>query len=109
VNEETRSTSERSRIREATKRVAGLLSLEPGSIMFGSHVGSPVKGVKQSTSGGEMFCHSPESWKELWADQAFECDKVEVEALLKPIDHTDFAMLAKTANTCILVWSVTRL
>jgi len=56
-----------------------------------------------------MFCHSPESWKELWVDQVFEQGKVEVEVLLKPIDRTDFAMLVVTSDVFILVWSVTRL
>jgi len=94
---------------QLARSLAGLLSPEPGSVMFGSQIGRSVKGFKQSSNGGKMFCHSPESWKELWVDQVFEQGKVEVEVLLKPIDRTDFAMLVETSDIFILVWSLTRL
>ena len=77
--------------------------------MFGSQVGRVVKGFMQSSNGGQMFCHSPESWKELWVDQVFQQGKVEVDAFLKTIDPTDFAMFTKVTDIFILVWSVTRL
>ncbi|KZV79812.1 hypothetical protein EXIGLDRAFT_734209, partial [Exidia glandulosa HHB12029] len=47
------------------RRVAALVKREPGSIVFGSHVGAKRKGVF-SAKLGEMFCHSPESWTQLW-------------------------------------------
>jgi len=94
---------------QLARSLAGLLSPEPGSVMFGSQVGGLVKDFKLSSNGGRMFCHSPESWKELWVGQVFEQGKVEVEVLLKPMDRTDFAMLVETSDVFILVWSVTRL
>ena len=93
---------------QLARALAGLLSPEPGSILFGSHVGSAVKDFKRSSSGRMMFCHSPESWKELWVGQVFEQGMVEVEVLLKHIDRTDFATFAETADNFILAWSVTR-
>jgi len=94
---------------QLARALAGLLSHEPGSILFGSHVGRPVKGFKQTPNGRVMFCHSPESWKELWVGQVFQQGVVEVEVLLRPIDRTDFSLLAETSDNFILSWSVTRL
>jgi hypothetical protein len=95
------------RQRQLAKALAGLLSPEPGSIIFGSQVGSSVCELKQS-SNGRMFCHSPESWKELWGGQVFVPDIFEVEARLDPISRDDFAMRAVPSDIFILAWSVTR-
>ncbi|KXN85578.1 hypothetical protein AN958_11145 [Leucoagaricus sp. SymC.cos] len=67
------------------KQLATLLSPEPGSVIFGNHGGRPVKGLRTevvSSSGGHMFCHSPESWSDLWDGQVFEKGAVKVEAKL---------------------------
>ena len=93
---------------QLARALAGLLSPEPGSVMFGSQIGSPVKGLKQSSNGGRMFCHSPESWRELWVGPVFKQDNVEVEILLKPIDRNYFGMLVETPEVAVLIWSVTR-
>jgi hypothetical protein len=44
-------------------KLASLLSPEPGSTIFGTHIGSPHRSTNSSTA---FFCHSPESWRELW-------------------------------------------
>ncbi|KAI0087630.1 hypothetical protein BDY19DRAFT_954640 [Irpex rosettiformis] len=53
------------------KLLAGLLSPEPGSIIAGVQGGAAQKGFWKPTAGTtgfKMFCHSPESWSELWHD-----------------------------------------
>ncbi len=87
--------------------LAPLLSPEPGSMIFGGHGGLPQKGLRErkNSHGIYMFCHSPESWKELWETQVFQPGQVRVEAFLKETVRKD---LPETKNYQ-LVWSVTRL
>jgi len=64
-------------------KLGALLSLEPGSFLFGSHQGADVKGMTAFELHGtrlEAFCHSPESWKDLWEREVFEDGQVECEA-----------------------------
>jgi hypothetical protein len=79
-----------------TQRITGLLSPEPEPIILGSQAGYPEK----SSDGANLYCHSAESWKELWIGQAFEEGTVEIEAVLKPVDNID---------TFMLEWFVTRI
>ena len=98
---------------ELGKRLAALLDPRPGSVIFGSHGGMPVKGQRQPFFV-EMFCHSPESWTQMWEEQIFEKGQVKVNVVLK-----DMTMLAKGFEKCVsveegamyywLVWSVERL
>ena len=67
---------------ELGKRLAALLDPRPGSIIFGSHGGMPVKGERPSTFKN-MFCHSPESWTQMWEEQIFEKGQVKVNTVLK--------------------------
>ncbi|KAI0687625.1 hypothetical protein BC835DRAFT_403510 [Cytidiella melzeri] len=54
---------------QLAKSLAGLLSPESGSILVGVHGGAAEKGFWQPTVGNyKMFCHSPESWIEMWHD-----------------------------------------
>ncbi|KAF8313789.1 hypothetical protein DL93DRAFT_1118380 [Clavulina sp. PMI_390] len=55
---------------EMARKVAVLASTQPGTIIFGLHVGSDVKGFEYEPPmvGGKMFCHSPESWRTLWSE-----------------------------------------
>lgn len=110
---------------ELARKLAGLLSPEPGSIILGGHAGQPVKGMwdrRTLTSGGQMFCHSPESWRELWDEQVFEKGKVKVDVVLKPvrdlvqaedskewIDKAQKPEMLDTGDYQVLIWSVTRL
>ena len=98
---------------ELGKRLAALLDPRPGTVIFGSHGGMPVKGQRQPFFV-EMFCHSPESWTQMWEEQIFEKGQVKVNVVLK-----DMTMLAKGFEKCVsveegamyywLVWSVERL
>ena len=90
--------------------LAGLLSPEPGSIIFGMHVGNPEKGFIGSTERGDfqMFCHSPESWTLLWDGLVFGKGMVNVQAKLVQVERKEPDM-PQTRTVAILVWSVTRL
>lgn len=93
--------------------LAGLLAPHPGAMIFGSHGGALNKGPAYGTpgTGGKlytMFCHSPESWKELW-ESFFEPDKVTVDARLKDITPSSLDQLQPSERWYLLVWSVKRL
>jgi hypothetical protein len=88
------------------KRLASLLSPESGSIIFGLHGGLPKKGVYEIPNH-PMFCHGPDSWKDLWDGQVFQKGTVRVEAELKPVEVPGPKIV--TEKTYLMVWSVTRL
>ena len=92
------------------RALAGLLSQEPGSVIFGMHVGSPEKGIIPSPIPGElyMFCHSPESWTELWDGLVFEKGIVNVQAVLVQMGREEPDAPQNSMFT-VLVWTVTRL
>ena len=98
---------------ELGKRLATLLDPRPGSIVFGSHVGLPVKGQRQGVRS-LMFCHSPESWTQMWEEQIFEKGQVKVNTVLKE-RNTATGRLEQAApveagtKSYHLSWSVERL
>ncbi|KAI0700443.1 hypothetical protein BC835DRAFT_418851 [Cytidiella melzeri] len=94
---------------------AALLSPESGSVAFGSHIGLQEKGLRlevlqpgQKDAEVRMFCHSPESWKEM-VEGVFGKGKVDVWATLKEIQRKDYVKVNEKAKFYMLVWSVTRL
>ncbi|KAH7906669.1 hypothetical protein BJ138DRAFT_1174876 [Hygrophoropsis aurantiaca] len=90
------------------RALAGLLSPEPGSVIFGSHGGIAQKGMATDDIFGQkfdIFCHCPESWIEMWDGQVFEKGTVKVEARLKELPMRDKAH----DSLSLLAWSVTRL
>jgi len=90
--------------------LARLLSPEPGSVILGSQMGSPVKGINQTTDGFNAYCHSSDSWKELWNGQVFDKGKVKVEVSLLPVERKSIFLEAIDGiNIFVLAWSVTRL
>ncbi|KAJ3561953.1 hypothetical protein NP233_g9878 [Leucocoprinus birnbaumii] len=92
------------------KQLATLLSPSPGSIIFGSHGGRPVKGLRTEVSnsrGEHMFCHSPESWMDLWDGQVFRKGSVKVEAQVVVRERRKHDPPEIILHW--LVWSVTRL
>lgn len=96
---------------ELARRMATLLAPAPGSIILGTHGGRPEKGyrIELSTYGKHsMFCHSPESWRELWDGQVFKKGTVRVEAWIKKEVRIDKDPLPGT-DFFLLLWSVTRL
>ncbi|KAI0358977.1 hypothetical protein OH77DRAFT_1420493 [Trametes cingulata] len=97
--------------------LAGLLSPEPGSMLLGAHAGLPEKGLRlqglhTNSHGITMFCHSPETWKELWDGQIFKKGTVKVNAFLHEIEREDLRSkpgVDPATKFYLLVWSVIRL
>ncbi|KAM6495366.1 hypothetical protein JOM56_008072, partial [Amanita muscaria] len=94
----------------AGRRLASLLSPDPGSIIFGLQGGLPAKGTKiQKLLGSEMpfFGHSPESWlgmnKDFWDGQVFAKGTVRIEVELK-----EHRVVAPDNIDYLLEWCVTR-
>ncbi|KAI0639004.1 hypothetical protein C8Q77DRAFT_23133 [Trametes polyzona] len=104
---------------QLAKALACLLSPEPGSMILGAHGGRPEKGLRHEAGvvigpgrTFAMFCHSPDSWKEMWDGQVFQKGTVEVEAYLHETVRKDLEGLegiAPGTKYYLLVWSVTRL
>ncbi|KAI0066720.1 hypothetical protein BV25DRAFT_1912758 [Artomyces pyxidatus] len=97
---------------QLARALAGLLSPEPGSIMFGTHAGLPEAGFRVSSSGIRGFSHSPESWKELWERVFGEVGaRVDVQArVTKPTDgRAGTEMGFPQHQNWRLEWVVTRL
>ncbi|KAH7907891.1 hypothetical protein BJ138DRAFT_425752 [Hygrophoropsis aurantiaca] len=91
--------------RHLAHALAGLLSPEPNSVIFGAHRGAPKNKVLSDVANATMFamfCHSPDSWVELWDGDVFPRGTVRVEATLKDV-------VVKNEKAWMLVWSVTRL
>ncbi|KAH7928244.1 hypothetical protein BV22DRAFT_218164 [Leucogyrophana mollusca] len=88
------------------RALAGLLSPEPGSMIFGVQAGSPIKGPLSRAFFAEglelQLCHSPESWTALWDGEVFEQGTVKVDARLM-----QYPGIAEEFH--LLVWSVTRI
>jgi hypothetical protein len=98
---------------ELAKRVASLLDPRPGSIIFGAQGGTPVKGQREGFRR-TAFCHSPESWTELWEEQIFEKGQVKVTVNLIDVDtaveRSDRVFPPEAgAKRYWLFWSVERL
>ncbi|KAI0285461.1 hypothetical protein BGY98DRAFT_946070 [Russula aff. rugulosa BPL654] len=96
------------------RALAGLLSPEPGSVIFGLQVGLPEKGFDPSVvhwhRDHRMWCHSPESWTELWDGLVFENGMVNVQTKLVQMGKKNSELDAQQNTTfSVLVWSVTRL
>ena len=62
-----------------------------------------VNGMRGTSVGFEVFCHSPESWKELWDGIVFEKGTVSVEVDVKPVDWKGIQ-----DKIIWMSWSVTR-
>ena len=97
---------------ELAQLFASLLSPEPGSLILGSHVGLPEKGLRMSSiQPGQidrsirMFCHSPESWTEMW-ETVLGKAHVEVRAELVNQVRRDRIQLTDDRSYWQLIWSV---
>ena len=95
------------------RALAGLLSPEPGSMIIGLHIGTPEKkGFEPSNTLADqrIWCHSPESWTELWDGLIFEKGVVKVQTKLVHRERRNSQSNApQNAMTSLLVWCVTRL
>ncbi len=62
----------------------------PGSTIFGANRGALVKGARSTVVDGvqhRIFCHSFDSWKELWDGEIFEKGTVKVETEVFPVNR----------------------
>ncbi|KIJ16042.1 hypothetical protein PAXINDRAFT_99023 [Paxillus involutus ATCC 200175] len=87
------------------RALAGLLSPEPGSIICGGNWGLPEKGpMVERLFGGtmELFCHSPQTWTEMWDGMVFPKGSVELDNHLIEVDMEGYKFW-------YLLWSVKRL
>ena len=95
------------------RALAGLLSPEPGSMIFGSHITTPEKKEFESSIMHEdhrMWGHSQESWTELWDGLIFEKGVVKVQTNLLYWERRLMQPDApKDEMITVLVWMVTRL
>ncbi|KDR76359.1 hypothetical protein GALMADRAFT_67446 [Galerina marginata CBS 339.88] len=93
---------------ELAHRLAALLRPEKGSVIFGQHGSRPEKGLRTEVGrvvNGKMvhmFCHSPDSWREMWTQEVFGPDsgkgiKVEVDAELVERKRPD--LIGRTTAT----------
>ncbi|KAJ7227073.1 hypothetical protein GGX14DRAFT_628071 [Mycena pura] len=89
---------------ELARKLAGLLSPHPGSMIFGCHAGQPTKGYTPASPGKYMFCHTPESWREMWDGEVFEKGSVEVVTHLKLVGK----LLNPTTDFYMMFWSIKR-
>lgn len=94
------------------RALASLLSPLPGSLIFGSHSGLPVAGLKPTPTvrGDYVYCHSPESWRTLWDGVVFEKGTVEVAAeLAQPSGASQYRkMMIEDKSSYLMTWSVKR-
>lgn len=98
----------------AARALASLLSPEPGTVIFGHHIGNEVAGprTKANSRGQYPYDHSPESWKELWDGFVFEKGKVEVWCILHELTGSGIdtkSIFNDDRKISILIWSVKRL
>ncbi|KAF5327732.1 hypothetical protein D9619_004536 [Psilocybe cf. subviscida] len=100
--------------------LAALLRPERGSIIFGQHAGRAEKGFRphnRDPLAHPMFCHSPESWKQMWIGQVFAGDdtkgheRIKVEAELLEINRSDSCDGVTDADPKFFAmnWCITRL
>lgn len=99
---------------DLARALAGLLSPEPGSMLFGAHICvAEKKGFEPSfmhRDNRRMWCHSPESWTELWDGIVFEKGVVKVQTKLVHMERKLLQPDApQNATLASLAWSVTRL
>ena len=98
---------------ELGKRLAALLDPRSGSIILGSHCAVPVKGQSHGVFR-RMFCHSPESWTQMWEEQIFDKGEVKVKAILREVDLSGhrlekvFPVEEEGTKFGFLFWSVER-
>ncbi|KAI6039677.1 hypothetical protein EDC04DRAFT_3112127 [Pisolithus marmoratus] len=86
------------------RALAGLLSPEQGSLICGMQISKKEKGSNPMVFGSSeytVFCHSPQSWTELWDGTVFEKGEVEVK-----INVWEFSV---HQSVDVMAWSVKRL
>jgi hypothetical protein len=97
---------------QLAKLVSSLLSPEKGSVIFGQHRARPIKGYGDQVkfNAFKRFCHSPESWTQMWVEDVFGGeDRVKVDTELINIVRSGLAEHSEDDKGWLLKWSVIRL
>ncbi|OSD00957.1 hypothetical protein PYCCODRAFT_1370059 [Trametes coccinea BRFM310] len=96
--------------------LGALLAPTRGSMVFGTHVSRPKKGLRTEAPppapgylGNRMFCHDAQSWMDLWDGEVFRKGTVRVEAQIVEQAREDLVVLNPGVTFYQLVWCVTRL
>ena len=90
------------------RALAGLLSPQPGSMIFGKQVGLPESGyLEDPLIRHRLFCHSSRSWSELWDGEVFPKGTVKVLSFMTEFPKAGIYPEADSLR--LLIWSVTRL
>jgi hypothetical protein len=98
---------------ELAHRVSSLLLPEPGPVIFGGHVAMPTKGVRKDPARKwNMFCHSPDSWRDMWLEVFSDGDgkgedRVKIESSLVQLARKDNWEVE--GDKWHMYWSVTRI
>ncbi|CDO78112.1 hypothetical protein BN946_scf184611.g4 [Trametes cinnabarina] len=82
------------------RSLGALLAPTPGSMIFGTHVSRPKKGLRTEAPppapgylGNRMFCHDAQSWTDLWDGEVFQKGTVRVEAEVLEQAREDLVVL----------------
>lgn len=84
-------------------------------MLLGSHTCLPEAGVRPTPNvrGEYIYCHSPESWKDLWNGTVFKKGTVEVTAELRKgtgmVKDEVVIGPAKKEGRFMLYWTVKRI
>ncbi|KAF8273975.1 hypothetical protein EI94DRAFT_1696288 [Lactarius quietus] len=90
--------------------VQRLLSPEPGSMVFGKQIGLPENDDLEVSATRRRFCHTTQSWSELWDGEVFPKGTVRVLAFVTEVPKDEVAKMFPEAKSLhMLTWSVTRL
>ncbi|KAI0059928.1 hypothetical protein BV25DRAFT_1828338 [Artomyces pyxidatus] len=92
--------------------LAALLSPAPGSTIFGWSTGKDEAGFVEFEGGvshPRQYCHSPESWAQLWNGGVFETGTVEVVAMNREFEEVIGLKLKGDAVLKKMEWAVRRL
>ncbi|KAF9048652.1 hypothetical protein BJ165DRAFT_1041597 [Panaeolus papilionaceus] len=105
---------------DLARRLASLLLPKKGSVIFGTHISTPEKGLrpqitpKSSDDDWRMFCHNPESWEQLWRSEVFSGSGIDikVDTCLVSVERKDLEELARKEDGeelkfWVMQWSVT--
>jgi hypothetical protein len=89
-----------------TEKISSLVAKDKEVVVFGSHRGAEQKGPRDHRSGGILFCHDPQSWKDLWTEALGEDAKN--WTMKAELRNTWTAAEYVTADHPVLQWSLWR-
>ncbi|KAG8717578.1 hypothetical protein FRC09_014059 [Ceratobasidium sp. 395] len=83
-----------------------LLTGLPGATIFGAHIGANKPGLyERPRAGNPMFCHSPESWEEMWREALRTTGRnTDIRVWAKVIDMGDDPLFS--GGKGYMVWGV---